>query len=117
MKPYRPRLKKHLSECMIEHNLVSEGDRILVGLSGGKDSWALLYLLSELKSRIPIKYSLQAVTIDGGLVGLDPKDLEEGCKKLKVPFELIRQNIFETVAEKKEEGSTFCSLCAKLRRG
>jgi tRNA 2-thiocytidine biosynthesis protein TtcA len=97
--------------------MVGEGDHILVGLSGGKDSWALLGLLADLKPRAPVRFTLSAVTIDGGLTGFDPKELEEGCRDLGVPFLLERQKIFETVSDKRDEGSTFCSMCAKLRRG
>ena len=97
--------------------MLSAGDHILVGLSGGKDSWALLDLLADLRKRAPFEFSLSAVTIDGGLEAFDPADLREGCRGLGVPFHLERQNIFETVADKKDEGSTFCSMCAKLRRG
>lgn len=97
--------------------MLADGDHVLVGLSGGKDSWALLSLFAELRPRAPVRFSLSAVTIDGGLVEFDPKELEEGCRRLEVPFFLERQKIFETVSDKKDEGSTFCSMCAKLRRG
>ncbi|MFH1016555.1 MAG: ATP-binding protein [Pseudomonadota bacterium] len=112
-----PRLRRQISECLIDHAMLSKEDRILVGLSGGKDSWALLGLLADLKERAPFPFSLTAVTIDGGLTGLDPAQFEEGCRRFGVPFHLVRQKIFETVSEKKDDGSTFCSLCAKLRRG
>ncbi len=97
--------------------MLTKGDHVLVGLSGGKDSWALLDLLVDLKSRLSFPFSISAVTIDGGLVGLDPSQLEGSCKKLFIPFHLVKQKIFETVSEKKDKGSTFCSMCAKLRRG
>ncbi len=110
-------LRKHFSEALVDHRMLDPNDHILVGLSGGKDSWALLHLLAELRPRAPFSYRISAVTIDGGLVGLDASLLERRCKALEIPFEVVRQNIFETVAEKKDEGSTFCSMCAKLRRG
>lgn len=110
-------LRKHFSQALVDHQMLQDGDHLLVGLSGGKDSWALLGLLADLAPRAPIQFRMSAVTIDGGLVGLDPSDLERGCARLGVPFHLIRQNIFETVSEKKDEGSTFCSMCARLRRG
>ncbi len=112
-----PKLRRQMAECLIDHRMLSENDRVLVGLSGGKDSWALLGLLADLQPRAPFPFSLLAVTIDGGLTGLEPSHLEDACRRFNVPFHLIRQNIFETVAEKKDDGSTFCSLCAKLRRG
>jgi tRNA 2-thiocytidine biosynthesis protein TtcA len=111
------RIRRQFSECLIEHGMLSEGDHVLVGLSGGKDSWALLSLLSELLPRAPVRFSLSAVTIDGGLIDFDSEELRKTCKSLGVPFHLEKQKIFETVADKKDDGSTFCSMCAKLRRG
>jgi tRNA 2-thiocytidine biosynthesis protein TtcA len=111
------KLRRQFSECLIEHEMLAKGDHVLVGLSGGKDSWALLGLFADLTERAPFPFRISAVTIDGGLEGLNPSDFERGCERLGIPFHLIRQAIFETVAEKKDEGSTFCSMCARLRRG
>jgi tRNA 2-thiocytidine biosynthesis protein TtcA len=97
--------------------MLRENDHVLVGLSGGKDSWALLGLLADLAPRAPIHFTISAVTIDGGLIDFDPKELQEGCRGLGVSFLLERQRIFETVSDKRDDGSTFCSMCAKLRRG
>ena len=111
------KLKKQVSGCLVDHAMLSPGDHVMVGLSGGKDSWALLYLLCEAKKSLPFPIEISAVTIDGGLVGLETPEFEEQTKRLGVRFYLERQRIFEIVSEKKDEGSTFCSMCAKLRRG
>ncbi|MCB0308984.1 MAG: hypothetical protein KDD48_06395 [Bdellovibrionales bacterium] len=111
------KLKKQTSTCLVEHQMLQAHDHIMVGLSGGKDSWMLLYLLAQLKKNMPFPIKISAVTIDGGLIGLDTTTLDAQTKKLDVPFYLERQRIFEIVSEKKDEGSTFCSMCAKLRRG
>lgn len=111
------KLGKQVSSCMVDHAMLAPNDHVMVGLSGGKDSWALLYLLSEARKRLPFPISLSAVTIDGGLIGLDTFELVKQTRALDVPFHLERQRIFEIVSEKKDEGSTFCSMCAKMRRG
>ncbi|MFH1262119.1 MAG: ATP-binding protein [Pseudomonadota bacterium] len=111
------RLRRQFSECMVEHQMLAEGDHVLIGLSGGKDSLALLALFADLRPRAPFRFTLSAVMIDGGLVGFDSRELEKSCAAFKVPFVVEKQPIFETVADKKDEGSTFCSMCAKLRRG
>ncbi len=111
------RIKKAFSEAILGHQMLEEGDHVVVGLSGGKDSWALAGLLVELQKKAPISFRVSALTIDGGLEGLDTSAFEEACKAMDIPFHLVRQSIFQTVSEKKEEGSTFCSMCAKLRRG
>ncbi|HLG20774.1 MAG TPA: ATP-binding protein [Bdellovibrionota bacterium] len=110
-------IRKQFSRALVQHRMLQRGDHVLVGLSGGKDSWALLGLLAEHRKRAPFSFQLSAVTIDGGLEGFDASVIERQCRRLDVPFHLVRQKIFETVADKKDEGSTFCSMCAKLRRG
>lgn len=111
------KLRKQFAACLIDHRMLAPDDHVMVGLSGGKDSWALLYLLCEAKKNLPFPIRISAVTIDGGLIGLDTKELEDQTRRLDVPFHLERQRIFEIVSEKKDEDSTFCSMCAKLRRG
>lgn len=109
--------KKLFSACLVDHQMISANDHIMIGLSGGKDSWMLLYLFAEAKKSLPFPIKLSAATIDGGLVGLDATELENQTAKLDIPFHLERQRIFEIVSEKKEADSTFCSMCSKLRRG
>ena len=111
------KLTKHVGQCVMDHHMIQANDHIMVGLSGGKDSWALLYFLCDLRDRAPIDFKISAVTVDGGLVGLDASELQRQCDALKVPFHLEKQPIFEIVSDKKDPDSTFCSMCAKLRRG
>lgn len=111
------KLRKQTVQCISEHDMLKQGDHVLVGLSGGKDSWALLYLLKAIQIKAPYAFSLSAVTVDGGLIGLEGDVLQAQCDRLQVPFYLERQPVFEIVSEKKAEGSTFCSMCAKMRRG
>ncbi len=111
------KIRKHITQCLADHRLIQQGDVVMVGLSGGKDSFSLLYFLKEIQKKSHLNFSLLAVTLDGGLIGLDDQALRAFCTKLDVPFHLERKPVFEIVSEKKDEDSTFCSLCAKMRRG
>ena len=75
-------LRKQVTQCSSEHDLLSDGDHVLVGLSGGKDSWALLYLLKAIQRKAPFKFKLSAITVDGGLLGLETTELERQCEAI-----------------------------------
>ncbi|MCI5073227.1 tRNA 2-thiocytidine(32) synthetase TtcA [bacterium] len=111
------KLRKQTVQCISEHAMLKQDDHVLVGLSGGKDSWALLHLLKAIQKKAPYTFTISAVTVDGGLIGLDATELQKQCDALDVDFHLERQAVFEIVSEKKAKGSTFCSMCAKMRRG
>lgn len=97
--------------CMID-----EGDRIAVGLSGGKDSVSLLYMLAALRRFYPKQFALGALSIDLGRQGVDFSALRALCKELEVPYEVIPSEIAKIVFEVRREENP-CALCAKLRRG
>ena len=101
-------------QAINEYNLIEEGDKIAVGLSGGKDSLTLLHILKNYQKFSPQKFNLIAITLNPG--GVDNSPLDELCKKLEVPFYEIQTNIQEIVFEIRKENNP-CSLCAKLRRG
>ena len=111
------KLRKQMVQCLSEHDMLKAHDHVLVGLSGGKDSWALLHLLKAIQKKAAFKFKLSAITVDGGLIGLDAGELQRQCDELGIEFHLEKQPIFEIVSEKKSPGSTFCSMCAKMRRG
>ncbi len=96
--------------------MIEEGDKIAVGLSGGKDSLALLYAMSELRRFYPLKYELCAITLDLGYDGFDTTPLKEFCEKIDVPLTVVPTQIAEIVFDVRKEENP-CSLCAKLRRG
>ena len=111
-------LKRLLSltrQAIDEYNLIDDGDRIAVAISGGKDSLTLLYALSGLQKFHPKKFELEAVTVDLGL-NMDYSPVIDLCDSLGVKYTIIETKIKEIVFDKKQEKNP-CSLCAKLRKG
>ena len=105
-----------MRRCIDDYHMIESGDRIAVGVSGGKDSLALLVVLSQLRSVLPTPFSLEAVTIDMGLQGMDFSPVSDLCRSLDVPYHIRRTNISKIVFETRQEKNP-CSMCAKMRRG
>ena len=101
--------------CVQDYNMISEGDRIGVGVSGGKDSVALLAFLAELRKYNDKKFDVEAITIDMGL-GMDYTPMEQLCQQLDVKFNLIHTEIGPIIFDHRKEKNP-CSMCAKMRRG
>ncbi len=110
------RLLSVLRRAIEDYEMIEEGDKIAVGLSGGKDSLALLYAMSELRKFYPLNFELYAITLDLGYPEFDATPLREFCEKIDVPFTLVKTQIAEIVFDIRKEENP-CSLCAKLRRG
>ena len=109
-------LMGRIRRCAEDYNMICEGDKIAVGVSGGKDSLSLLYLLAALRRYYPVHYDLQAVTIDMGLPGMDFSPVEELCAKLDVPYQIKKTEIGPIIFDYRHEKNP-CSMCAKMRRG
>lgn len=101
--------------CVEDYHMIAPGDRIGVGVSGGKDSVALLVFLAELRKYNSNPFSLEAITIDMG-IGMDYSQIEDLCKRLDVPFHLIKTEIGPIIFDYRKEKNP-CSMCAKMRRG
>lgn len=101
--------------CVDDYKMIEDGDRIGVGVSGGKDSLALLVFLAELRKYHAKPFTLEAITIDMGL-GMDYSGIEELCKSLDVPFILVKTEIGPIIFDYRKEKNP-CSMCAKMRRG
>ncbi len=99
-----------------KYNLICEGDRVLLGLSGGKDSLTLAHILNRQKRVTPFNFDFLAVTVDYGM-GEDLTDLVNHCKEHNIAHEVIKSNIFQTAQEKIRENSSFCSFFSRMRRG
>lgn len=111
------RLLRLAGKAVKDYNMIEEGDRVMVCMSGGKDSYALLDILMILQSRAPIHFDLIAVNLDMNLPGF-PKDLmPDYLKKKGVPFHIETQDAFSIIERLIPTGKAICSLCSRLRRG
>src|SRR5262245_41022760 len=115
--PLEARIAKKTTKAIVDFNLVEDGDRIMIGLSGGKDSWALIQILDVLRQRAPIDFSIVAVNVDSGYEGYQHKQVAEACRARGWEFHSEHTSIGATIDDKLESDDTPCSLCARLRRG
>ena len=109
------RIRRKVGICVSEYQLIQAGDRILVGLSGGKDSWALLEVLESLRRRAPIKFEVHGITIDPGFPGYNPDRIAEVCEQKGIPHQILGAPI-DTMVRKRPEIIP-CAMCSRLRRG
>lgn len=115
----KDKLRKLLSltrKAVQDYDLIKEGDRVCVGVSGGKDSLALLATLANLRRFYPKAFDLQAVTVSLGFDGMDFSPVQTFCDELEVPYKIIESDIAEIVFNIRQEQNP-CALCANLRRG
>ena len=115
--PLETRLAKKTTKAIVDFNLIEDGDRVMVGLSGGKDSWALFQILDVLRQRAPVRFTLVAVNVDSGYEGYQHQALADACASRGWEFHSEHTSIGAVIDDKLEADATPCSLCARLRRG
>ncbi|MVW79304.1 tRNA 2-thiocytidine(32) synthetase TtcA [Bordetella sp. 02P26C-1] len=111
------RLARETTRAISDYNMIEEGDRVMVCLSGGKDSYAMLDILMTLRKRAPFAFDIIAVNLDQKQPGFPPEVLPNYLTSLGVPFHIETQDTYSIVTRVIPEGKTMCSLCSRLRRG
>ena len=111
------RIAKRVTKAITDYGLIEDGDRVMIGLSGGKDSWALIQILDVLRRRAPIDFSLVAVNIDSGYEGYEHQKITDTCAARGWECHIEHTQIGGTIEDILDESATPCSLCARLRRG
>jgi len=110
-------LTRDVGRAIAEHDLIHHGDRILVAMSGGKDSYGLMVLLRAMQQRAPVRFELVAVHLDQGHPGYDGGPLVRWLENQGIAYRVLHEDTYSIVTDKVPAGKTYCSLCSRLRRG
>lgn len=117
LKRLERKILKKVGRAIADYNLIEEGDKVMVAVSGGKDSYTLLHILETLRRKAPVKFSIFAVNIDPDFSGYQTDIIEAHLKEHGCDYEMVKANIYGTIEKHIEPNTSYCSFCSRLRRG
>jgi tRNA 2-thiocytidine biosynthesis protein TtcA len=115
--PLAIKIRKQITRALSEYSMLEENDKVMVAVSGGKDSTILSILLKEIQTKAPFKFSIEAVQLDQKQPGFDGENFKNFMLDVGLKFTLLEEDTYSIVKEKIPDGNTYCSLCSRLRRG
>jgi len=111
------RIKRQVGKAIGDFDLIEEGDRVAVGISGGKDSYTLLHILEALRKKAPVSFELIAINIDSGFPGYHSELIKNYLQQQNFNYVMAKTNSYQVIENKLRPGTSYCAFCARLRRG